>query len=242
MKSTIPNVLYTYKAINTNIYHQILNGYLWPCPPTEFNDTFDCALNYKIIPLIIDFIRKEAAKSGARKITEVNEQEIIQDVISKQHIVSFTNKCDNPTMWSHYANKYEGICIGWKVKNIKQKIHKVKYENDLYGMLSRHEEDTISIPSQSKKCTIFESIARLKLDTWKYESKFRYIAVASEKFNHEVPCPIESITFGLKTRENEKDIIRYLATTGENANSKIKLYQLKQNNKKLTLSRLRLPD
>ncbi len=229
----IPDILYTYKKINNNTYHQILNGYLWASPPTEFNDTFDCALNYKIIPLF--FRNFEHGVNYDMKGDEM--QKMIDNFLSKQRIICFTDNLYNPTMWAHYADNYSGICIEWNVNDIKKNIYKVKYLENVYKMINKYASNTKIQPSDDPTHLILDRIAILKLKTWSYENEFRYIDIVNEHFNHQVPCTITSITFGLKTDENEKDIISYLASTGKNAKLKIKLYQLTQDKKRLTLNK-----
>lgn len=232
----IPNPLYTYKPINTNTYHQILYSYLWASSPKEFNDTFDCALNYQIIPKVIDMAIQQNKDINPKKVSEDEKQKIMDEIIKRQRIVSFTDKVSNPTMWSHYAAKYEGICIGWNIEKIKKNIHRVRYTEDPYELLILDSQD-YKEKSRKVRETSFASIARLKLKTWEYENEYRYVILDAENVVDKIPCLIESITFGLKTKDNEKDIIKYLVSTGENAKSKINLYQLRQDNKKLTLFR-----
>lgn len=236
----IPNPLYTYKPINTNTYHQILGGYLWASSPKMFNDTFDCVLNYQIIPMVIDMTIQQYPNIVREDMSDDEKRELMNEIINRQRIVSFTDKINNPTMWSHYGDRYKGICIGWNVENIQNKIHKVEYVKNPSEMVNKYIQN-IKRQTDSERHSQFECIARLKLRTWEYESEYRYIDLDVESVVDKVPCSIKSITFGLETNDNEKDIIKHLVSTSKNIKTKIDLYQLRQDNKKLTLLRDLLP-
>lgn len=99
----IPDILYTYKKINDNTYHQILNDYLLASSPTEFNDIFDCCLHYQIVPALMEVLKK-------KKDTYFNRR-LINDILFRQRIICFTDNPKNSTMWAHYSENISGVCI-----------------------------------------------------------------------------------------------------------------------------------
>lgn len=228
-KSEIPDILYTYKKISDNTYHQILNEYLWASSPKEFNDIFDCGLHYQILPLIMELVKM--------KENEQKTQEVIEHLLARQRIICFTDMEKNPTMWAHYAENYSGICIGWRTQHIKDSIYKVKYVA-ADKMLEKYSEN---IPNMGNPVDIekaLEYVDVLKLNSWEYESEFRYIKayLDNELPDNKIHCEIKNIIYGLNTPEKAKDIIFHLVKNNRSVNENIRIFQLVQDKKRLMLN------
>ncbi|MBK6347288.1 MAG: DUF2971 domain-containing protein [Bacteroidales bacterium] len=87
-------------------------------------------------------------------------------------IFSCALKWNNILMWSHYANRHEGFCVGlWTEKlkdfNVFGKLGKVKYEYNYPEIKPRKAKIDDILMSNS----FLETHTKAK--TWKYESEFR---------------------------------------------------------------------
>lgn len=93
---------------------------------------------------------------------------------SKAGIVCFTDNWQNSVMWSHYANKHKGVCLGF---DIDEKIlKKVKY-------LKYRKKYELSDPKYSHgiSANVLSELCRYKFVDWKYENEYRGIIPLKEK-------------------------------------------------------------
>ena len=119
--------IYKYRPLNEDTYNTLEENHLWFAAPSEFNDTFDCQ-----IPLASDsspeditdyFVAFGHDRSHIEKI--LNAQRIpVEDLLRELHsqpnfadeyvrICCFSKRNDIKLMWSHYADKYKGVCLGF---------------------------------------------------------------------------------------------------------------------------------
>jgi len=118
----------------------------------RFND-----LNDPFELLAIDVANRDLRIGIAAKNSQINNEE---------GIICFCRKWHNPLLWSHYAEKHKGICLGLDVPDALLK--QVKYVKGLHK---------INVASQStKQETINRLLERLrytKFKGWGYEDEFR---------------------------------------------------------------------
>lgn len=130
------------------------NKYFYFSRPSEVNDPFDCQIQ-------IDFETNneeyEAWKSRniiklgpnnrlhtiEGKNETLNEERtqngmecVRQRLVEKNHLLSLSEDCLNESMWALYAGNYNGICIGYKIKNDKNSFipTKVEFKSE-YGQI-----------------------------------------------------------------------------------------------------------
>jgi hypothetical protein len=82
-----------------------------------------------------------------------------REVSEKFGILCFTKRWRNPLLWSHYADKHRGICLGFDVGD--RGIKSVKYVR---------ERPTLRIPPTRKSV---DEILFTKYHDWKYEEEWR---------------------------------------------------------------------
>ncbi|MBN2590562.1 MAG: DUF2971 domain-containing protein [Sedimentisphaerales bacterium] len=144
-----PKVLYKFKDISGNKIEQfedmLRNNHLWFSSPLNFNDPFDCRCVYDIIDNREEIVKRKA-KFLERKGMSYSEaiKQAEQDIprtpkeiekwqkqqiewhsrrAANTGILCLTQNCDNPIMWMHYANEHKGVCIKFRVQDIRDASH-----------------------------------------------------------------------------------------------------------------------
>jgi len=189
--------------------------------PKDFNDPFD------IYEKLIDFSQHEIvqqlqmSRKEKRKLVTVSDKAKIRNLKhewkklrSYYGISCFSKTYKSILMWSHYAQKHTGICIGFYVDADLLMANEfytfgVKYENDF---------ETLPFTSLDKNrmmMTITQYLS-LKAIFWKYEKEVRLIHFdyfrdyKNEFMKFEKYAEIREIYFGLRTNENDKLKIKKL--------------------------------
>jgi Protein of unknown function (DUF2971). len=207
--------------------------------PLEFNDPFDCRLN-----LIKEYSSKQyheyLIKKGLSHVLitknlklyrdgQINLINIINSISDKQlknaRILCFTTKYDDMLMWSHYANKHQGICIGYNVKNYGKKYYLHINQNDLKGNSVGNDHVLIEKVKYSKKMPkrhnllngdleSFRAFLLTKSYDWKYEREFRCILSEEDMKNkliHFSKNDIAEIIIGCKAQDIiQQEILKYV--------------------------------
>ena len=108
-------------------------------------------------------------------------------------ILSFSRHWNNMQMWAHYAQNYNGLCIGFNVKDSLSDIKEVQYTNRRYPMM------TIAGLSEIDKHlekTIITRNLLIKSNSWKYEGEYRIIKKQPEEYLGFDPSCISSVILG----------------------------------------------
>ncbi len=108
-----------------------------------------------------------------------NENETVQEklkgvknIYSYDHgFISLSTDWQHPLMWSHYAEKHKGICLGFDVRESEELV-KVDYKNKRPKLMDLKEENdsTSNADLDIKDCM---KLLSLKFDGWAYESERR---------------------------------------------------------------------
>ena len=142
-------------------------------------------------------------------------QRLLQDFIHyklKLRICSFSGSLKNILLWSHYADQHKGIAIGVRTNGPLQ--NDVLANNFIYSMYKVAYVPNIPQMELSPNATPITVLTK-KISIWAYEKEYRYI---SEDSTAHIG-PIDSIYFGIRTSQDDKDRIKELV-----ANKPIKIY------------------
>lgn len=145
-----PIALYKYKALSdSGIDHvegMLRKNELWFSSPLRFNDPFDCRCVFDIRNTREELVFRKAAfltkRNGATLEDalaeaddeiplEVHEVENWQRQQIDGHsrraansgILCLTPVCDDFIMWTHYAKYHTGICIQFRVRDVREEEH-----------------------------------------------------------------------------------------------------------------------
>lgn len=204
------NILYKYTKINENVFNIIENQEIWLSNPYRFNDPVD--------PFI--------------KIYS-NMYKYLMDRVK---IACLSSSNNNTLMWSHYADKHEGICIGYDIndpnlyKNFTT-MFKVIYDMEIINLnnffssnfytpkrLGNIREEYFETCIETLKLFLYKS------KEWNYEDEYRilqYDELASSN-GMSKKLKIKSVCFGANINKYYKKIIIDIVK-----NTDIKLYEAK---------------
>ncbi|PTY41441.1 DUF2971 domain-containing protein [Brachyspira hampsonii] len=148
-------------------------------------------------------------------------------------------------MWSHYADKHQGICIEYDInkifneKNNKILIKKISYNKKMisYDTFMNKEKKSINmVLIDNKTIDNITDLFTIKSKEWEYEDEYRILFYDEKNKNPNgtlINLPIKSICFGVQTSDDDKELVYNIVNSinekNKNKNTKkykrIKLYQ-----------------
>ncbi|MEZ9653099.1 DUF2971 domain-containing protein [Vibrio splendidus] len=267
---SIPEVLYKYRAFNQFTVMSLINRSVWFSKPTTFNDPFDCQIKFceakpskdaylkmieqarlklenkigRNVTLSIPnsaFLGEELSADYMEQISDFREQ--IETIMSESSVLSLSENNTNTTMWSHYADCHQGICIAYDMSNLlgtadtTMITHKVDYVD----------ADKITVNQYAKyaECCCgndneeFNSIVREMLTTkskdWEYEHEWRVIGQQLGNLNAGANA-VHAVYFGLKASIDVKMTIRNIFESNP-----IRYYQMVRSSEGLAIEAVEMP-
>lgn len=221
-----PTILYHYTSIDTA--YKILEGSkLKFSAPSTFNDPFD------MYEGLVDFTATTQQKNEWGRNVFANQprqqKRKLKKLINKtgdkfplitrsaftamktlSGVCCFSEFSNVQLMWSHYANKHNGVCLGFDFHPIVNRfdfnleIRQVNYPNKI-----------IPINFQSERDAAIAQWLSTKSKVWEYEHEYRIIIHdrnGRDFFNFERPC-LKEIYFGCKVQQKDIDNIVELLIT-----------------------------
>ncbi len=110
-------------------------------------------------------------------------------IVKSRGLISFSTKWDNPIIWSHYADRHRGICLGFEVD--ERDTFAVTYTDDRISMM-----EEMRVHGDRKK--LLQRILSTKHTPWAYEHEVR---VFSEFNNEEAGLYFQPFNERLALRE-----------------------------------------
>jgi Protein of unknown function (DUF2971) len=95
------------------------------------------------------------------------------DLSKKYGLICFSSKWDNPVMWSHYADRHKGVCVGFDVPD--DQLFKVQYRRERLAAFPVMGEGT-----QEQKMEFMKAFLATKFAHWRYESEYRLFTTLEE--------------------------------------------------------------
>ncbi len=119
-----------FREVDKNTFRMLTTSKLWFADPKTFNDPFDSNLdatlflksmrselrNYdKIMAELPTYIAHTEERLAGRYVYCTNEQS------------SVAPPYEEVLMWSHYANKHRGVCLGFSMKKLDDLLERTPY-------------------------------------------------------------------------------------------------------------------
>lgn len=139
------------------------------------------------------------------------QQELKPEMNGTIGILCFSRKWDNPVLWSHYADKHRGLCLGFDIPD--QWAKNVTYVGQRLKADIEHDNPLDDTNSPGYK------LVTTKYSHWKYEDEVRLIFplehVQREGPNYFVPyCDIlslQEVVVGLRSKITDENLISSLS-------------------------------
>lgn len=163
-----PKTLYKYRSISPDLrgsYAQsiLARSNIYLSSPDQFNDPFECQAE-----VVID--KDDPLVAGTSRL-EVLER-VRSNLRRRMLVYSMSALNDNMLMWSHYANRHRGICLGFDAESrddVFSFAEPVIYQDVLPKYDLRPEQDVIEGAKR---------VALVKGTRWSYEQEWRIVVVA----------------------------------------------------------------
>lgn len=216
-KSYDSGILYKYVSFESALKILQNNSLMYSLPIT-FNDPFDLATDFLDCSIsenqVIDMVKNEFVT------TDLQKEIIIQYAISNPNVLPnaflerlehtksnigitcFSKSHMKTLMWSHYADKHQGICIGFKFKEtFRQGLIQltVKYVSEIK-------------PVNYFSDTLFGIYNWLfsKSNIWEYEEEVRRVYVDKTGLIKFDPLELKEVYFGVNTSKEKIQTIQNL--------------------------------
>lgn len=201
-------------------------------------------------------INKVTFTQNLEKILDGITNEGFSDLLQQQKICCFSTNYKSQLMWSHYANKHKGVCIKYKLPDIKtldelnrlSDIDRIFWKYILPVAYMHERVDTTQdiklflqdVLDIEKQISVYKFGFLSKSWEWRYENEWRYIFPYSiEKYHKNHPLqelmypqdnmkflPISSVYLGCKMEKEDRD--KVIDAAENNAkNNKTKIEILK---------------
>jgi len=79
----------------------------------------------------------------------------------KTGLMCFSANWTNPVLWSHYATKHRGICLGFDLR--KTEVQEVNYEDERLREELKDHEDPVALPSKLQDLLLRTKIQSLEV-------------------------------------------------------------------------------
>lgn len=110
-----------------------------------------------------------------RKEDRLIFQRIKQELNGEIGALCFSKRWSNPVLWSHYADKHRGICLGFDL--LDGWVQHVEYRG------TRLEEDFATGLVKASKEDIGIKLLKTKFEHWRYEEEVRFIVKLKDIVN-----------------------------------------------------------
>ena len=188
-------MLYKYTGWNENTKDNLVKGQLWFNTPDNFNDPFDTLAYYSLNNNeAINNIRSSMGdKIGGFEDSNILEVQRLTEYEEGYHkrygITCFScNEVGNILLWSHYADKHKGICLGFEVGDSDEHAWEfmpvLRNESFSSRLLKMKYVSQKQRPMQNDNELLLK-----KFDIWNYEEEYR-VMIRSENLEY-FPAPIK---------------------------------------------------
>jgi hypothetical protein len=227
MKEAVPPKLYKYQSYNEYSFSNLRKGCLWFSKPKDFNDPFDCDINFEIVDVTQENLNlhfahmRESAqdKTGfdkvyldGGKVNEIFAENVKKFALKATDqaktqwanigVTCLSEKSDDILMWSHYSYGHQGFCLEFDTSYSPfteiGKDNLIKvHYSDSYPPLSL-------LDMHNRLPPLPRNLLATKSTHWSYEAEWRlFLTLGGFEYPYDKPA-LTGIYFGCKMKENDK--------------------------------------
>lgn len=224
------NTLFRYSSPSSKFFlNELTKRELYFSHPSDFNDPFDCQMEYK--RALEEALEQANLKEyfSSKKLSE-----LLEHTLNNVGVCCFSRAKKNQLMWSHYAEKHTGICLGFNREVLRRDLSINLIKNVVYQ--ASHPLDTMigqfqilamgDVPDiKTLLNTFIYPLLITKYSYWKYERETRFITknYGTQSISNKA---IQSLTLGLKISNDIKGKVFRLLQQPDW--SHVKVYQAKK--------------
>ena len=233
-----PATLFRYMSVK-RADSAIRDSQLYLSAPIDFNDPFDCRM-----PLSFDASSRDQKAYARQLIREKNPGlnrhdararvamvdrgtyetaygRALQRYSEQAGILCFSETNSDILMWSHYAAKHSGICLGFSFNFderpfLESPTYEVEYADKVpdvrFFEIARDMKSADTELKLSAQRKFVKAIFLTKARHWEYESEWRTIALnpsrASKGLRDYPPSRLTDVIFGCRISEEDERAIR----------------------------------
>jgi len=260
-------VLYKYRSIGDEKEEtldpyllKLLDGELFLSDPKSFNDPFDGKFTFCAEgtdeEIAADMRRRGQSDEWIEKTLRTNTREQIQERFFTNYdryfdvirIFCLSTSATNKLMWSHYAEKHSGVCVGLEEVYINREPYLRIRPNQLNERIISTDSRLLPVlnvvyhESRPKPFNVLrdgaEDLRRFILTKsldWSYECEVRVLAAKDALLKNPLKMPqeqIKEIVFGLRSPKILRERLLSLMK-GKN----IEMYEIIENERNYTLAK-----
>jgi len=207
-------ILFQYSKISEHLIENISKNQIYFNVVNKVNDPYEGIFNFNVkSELETDFIKLFYSYNYDEEIFKEHSFETIKREIIFNNVNVFLKgvgiSCFSETnrslvMWGNYADKHQGICIGYDSSfGVFKQAEKVQYLDSVYTLhinSARKIKEDFMLKNCSK-CML------TKFSEWKYEKEWRIIFKPLKAFQYPIGV-MKSVYFGLRTTEEDIHKVR----------------------------------
>jgi hypothetical protein len=221
------DLIYRYYSFKGHNIQSLVDGTIYFSSPDKFNDPFDCSLDisddygddrdgFRQAMTLLESDQATSAINAFENDRQIKEayfhglsKTISEDQIAKYGVACFASSNTISLMWSHYADKHKGFCVGftWPDRDSElMAVSPVNYASNAFVRLS----SVYKVHNQQPKDYVMERFF-VKDENWRYEEEIRL--VSHQYVNQSIVVKgmtPKTICFGLNTPKLEKDTLMCL--------------------------------
>lgn len=195
-----PAIVYRYINLSDvdRLQELLLESKLYFPKPSEFNDPFE--FKPKRITADTAGMDQELVEKYIDPSLE-RTYELICTELDKFGVCCFSESCASITMWSHYAERHSGACVGFETGNdFFEDLRHVDYDYE------RHDFDL----KNDTRDDIIRKVMLRKYESWMDEQEWRLLRKpggGAVGFN---PNLLTQVIFGARCPESRQKLVRKL--------------------------------
>lgn len=224
-----PDLVYSYRTIDDKLRDTLIKKQIWLSNPLSFNDPFDCNLaiqedctpeeaikaveaTLKLGSYSSEFKRRARAAASEGKI--INPEVCAKswrNTMRATGVACFSATPTNTLMWSHYAAKHQGVCLGFKGLARRFGLQRVEYCRTMPRV-----KIVDMMPSPS--LDLMNKLLLTKSRDWSYEKEWRFVKgekqyssdTDPERAERFYPEELQKVIFGCRVAQERRHEIMLL--------------------------------
>ena len=183
----VPKTLYRYSKISQYLIDNLRNNTFTATSPTEFNDLYDSTMHFDTVSLdkkrfeelnesskrlgFEEVISKETEEILLKQAKEIDEYSLTY-LTKNFRIVCLSSDSSDIKMWSHYADRNNGVCIAYDFSKSKNNLDRFIFPV-LYMNKPIDVTELCEIDKEIMQAALLSVVS--KFEDWQHEKEWRLI-------------------------------------------------------------------